>query len=95
MSVRTFIFCDKCNPQGIRTLNHRSSMTDRRKTEPRHNDNIRRQYDGRRNTDGRAWFEGSLEAGIEVGWMINELGNLLCPRCKGEEGLTNTKATAE
>jgi len=96
MSVRTFIFCDKCNPQAIRTLNPRCNVNDRRETEARHNDNVRRQYDGRRNSDGRAWFEGSLETGIKAGWATNELGDLLCPNCKDKKSITNnTQATTE
>lgn len=95
MSIRAFLFCDKCNPQGIRTINHRYSMIERRDTGVRHGDSVRRQFDGRRNTDGRAWFEGSLEDGIEAGWVINEAGELLCPNCKEIESMTNTKVAAE
>ena len=67
MSVRTFIFCDRCNPQGIRNINRRNRSTDENK--------------GRRNSDGRAWFEGSIEEGIELGWSINAQEEDLCPSC--------------
>ena len=30
MSVRTFIFCDVCNQQGIRTINNRRIKNERR-----------------------------------------------------------------
>lgn len=62
MSVRTFIFCDGCNPQGIRNI-----------------------YNGvqraRRNSDGRAWYEGPLDEAVQLGWVVSKQGYTLCPTC--------------
>lgn len=69
MSLRTFLFCDICNPQGIRTID----------TPVGHNDN---EHWGRRTTDGRAWFEGDAQFAVStLGWMETEDGRHLCPSC--------------
>ncbi|WP_126454975.1 hypothetical protein [Sulfuriflexus mobilis] len=62
MAIRSFIFCDACNPQGIRTIN----------------DGF--QY-GRRNDDGRTWYEGDICEASECGWVSNAEGHHLCPKC--------------
>ncbi|MEE9327088.1 MAG: hypothetical protein V3U71_07305 [Cocleimonas sp.] len=69
MSIRTFIFCDICNPQGIRTIEFRRS--------PREGNR-----NGRRLCDGRFWFEGNLSAAIESGWIDIPEGQHICPNCK-------------
>ncbi len=69
MSIRTFIFCDICNPQGIRTIEFRRS--------PREDDR-----NGRRLSDGRFWFDGSLSTAIENGWSVAATGQHICPSCK-------------
>jgi len=69
MSIRTFIFCDICNQQGLRSIEFRRS--------PRENDR-----NGRRLCDGRAWFEGDLSAAIKNGWVISNDGQHLCPVCQ-------------
>ncbi len=65
--LRVIIFCDVCNPQGIRYIEQKRS-TQRGDTE------------GRRITDGRSWFEGSLQGALDEGWSHD--GKLhTCPRC--------------
>ena len=68
MSIRTFIFCDICNPQGIRTIEFRRS--------PREGDR-----NGRRICDGRFWFEGSLSEAVLSGWTYNANDQHICPSC--------------
>lgn len=68
MSIRTFIFCDICNPQGIRTIEFR-----RKPREGNRN--------GRRLSDGRFWFDGSFEAAKASGWIENSSGQHICPFC--------------
>ena len=68
MSIRTFIFCDICNPQGIRTIEYRRS--------PREDDR-----NGRRICDGRAWFEGNLPEAVLNGWKYNSTDQHICPSC--------------
>ncbi len=69
MSIRTFIFCDICNPQGIRTIEFRRS--------PREDER-----NGRRLCDARFWIEGSLINAIESGWTNTPTGQHICPSCK-------------
>ena len=69
MSIRTFIFCDTCNPQLIRTIEFRRS--------PREDNR-----NGRRICDGRFWFDGSLSTALENGWSIDSSGQHCCPYCK-------------
>lgn len=69
MAVRTFVFCDICNPQGIRYVEQRRAP----KGDRPH---------GRRVTDGRAWFEGAAEQAELEGWKTSPDGNRhICPRC--------------
>lgn len=70
MSVRTFIFCDICNPQALRSIEFRRStrLGDR---------------PGRRISDGRSWLEASLEHAIEnAGWQRTADGQHICPACQ-------------
>ena len=69
MSIRTFIFCDICNPQGLRSIEFRRS--------PRTSDR-----EGRRISDGRAWFDGDMSHAIENGWSTDKEGQHICPSCK-------------
>ena len=62
MIVRTFIFCDGCNPRAIRNVYH----------------GVQRE---RRDSDGRAWYEGTLEEAVQVGWVVSKQGYTLCPTC--------------
>ncbi len=68
MSIRTFIFCDICNPQGIRSIEFRRA--------PRKGERM-----GRRISDGRIWFDGSLAEAIDKGWNGNAKGQHICPAC--------------
>ena len=69
MSIRTFIFCDICNPQALRSIEFRRS--------PREEDR-----NGRRLSDGRAWLEGSLSNALEQGWITNANRQHICPVCQ-------------
>ncbi len=69
MSIRKFIFCDICNPQGLRSIEFRRS--------PRADERS-----GRRISDGRAWFEGELSQAVEAGWQCNSDGMHICPNCQ-------------
>lgn len=69
MSIRTFVFCDVCNPKGIRMIEERRNT--KRSDNP-----------GRRLTDGRAWFEGTSVEATEAGWRTHTDGRHVCPRCQ-------------
>ena len=70
MSERTFVFCDICNPQGTRYVEQRRGLARGPET-------------GRRLTDGRAWFEGSIEEATAThGWAVASNGLHLCPECR-------------
>ncbi|MFW5442937.1 MAG: hypothetical protein ACKE51_01345 [Methylococcaceae bacterium] len=68
MTIRNFIFCDICNPQALRSVEFRRS--------PRGN-----KRNGRRLSDGRAWFDGDISLALENGWSINNQGQHICPAC--------------
>ncbi len=68
MSLRSFVFCDICNPEGYRCIEHRRPSQ-------------RDDYYGRRVSDGRAWYEGDDSAAIENGWVISDEGRHICPHC--------------
>ncbi len=66
--LRVIIFCDICNPQGIRSIEQTRSV-------------LRGDKEGRRLIDDRSWFEGSLEEALKAGWK--EKGSEhICPRCQ-------------
>jgi len=65
--LRVIIFCDICNPQGIRYIEQTRSTQ-------------RGDIEGRRVTDGRAWYEGALIDAVTNGWEHND-GAHICPRC--------------
>ncbi len=69
MSIRTFIFCDVCNPMGER------DVIDRRNPDRHTNEG------GRRFTDNRAWFEGNLREAHDAGWRVTDDDKNLCPVC--------------
>lgn len=70
MSQRTFIFCDICNPMGLRSVEMRRSIAGR---DPRV---------GRRISDGRYWFEGGDAEAKQAGWVVVESsGQHVCPVC--------------
>ncbi|MDC9725011.1 MAG: hypothetical protein PSN44_03705 [Gammaproteobacteria bacterium] len=66
--LRVIIFCDICNPQGVRYIEQNRSTQ-------------RGDVEGRRITDGRSWFEGSLESALDHGWVY-ESSEHICPRCQ-------------
>ncbi len=69
MSIRTFIFCDICNPRAIRCPEQRRNLK-------------RNSLIGRRLADGRAWFEGDMEIAVrEHGWILTAEGSHICPHC--------------
>ena len=73
--LRVIIFCDICNPQGIRYIEQNRSV-------------MRGDMGGRRITDGRAWFEGSLEQALDNGWIYRQSQHI-CPRCQQRHALDN------
>jgi hypothetical protein len=81
MGLRTFLFCDVCNPQAIRLVEERRShhRTDR---------------SGRRHADGRSWFEGTPQEAMEqAGWNRIDDGRYICPDCAGRDLLDFHPAT--
>lgn len=69
MTIRTFIFCDICNPQALRSIEFRRSPREEERN-------------GRRLCDGRAWLEGNLPDATNMGWTIDTSGQHICPACK-------------
>ncbi|MEQ1622019.1 MAG: hypothetical protein ABL919_11475 [Methylococcales bacterium] len=69
MSIRKFIFCDICNPQGMRPIEFRRSPREGERT-------------GRRISDGRAWIEGNVQIAVDNGWLVTSDGRHICPTCK-------------
>lgn len=69
MVDRKFIFCDICNPQGVRVPEQRRNAK-------------RDAREGRRITDGRMWFDGDIhEAVASHGWRVTADGQHVCPYC--------------
>lgn len=69
MSTRSFIFCDVCNPKGIRCLEIRRRA--------RRGHGLRRRW-----RDERAWIEASPEVAVaEHGWVITTQNACVCPDC--------------
>lgn len=69
--LRVIIFCDICNPQGIRYIEQNRSSQ-------------RGDEEGRRVTDGRSWYEGSLDDALQLDWL-HEDGAHICPRCRNRQ----------
>lgn len=68
MTVRTFLFCDLCNTQGIRYVEQRR--------------NSPRDTAGKRISDGRAWLEVDIDVAVaQYGWVVTETNKHLCPLC--------------
>ncbi len=66
--LRVILFCDICNSQGIRYIEQQRNSE-------------RGDVGGRRITDGRAWYEGSLVEAEQEGWLITESQHI-CPHCR-------------
>ncbi len=72
MSIRTFLFCDVCNPRGVRIPEQRRDMQ-------------HRNTQGRRVTDGRSWFEGDLKSAVnDNDWVSMDGGYYVCPICSAK-----------
>lgn len=70
MSIRSFLFCNACNPRGIRN------------PEQRRDQKRGKSKSGRRISDARSWFEGSLEEAVDNSdWVILPGGHHICPDC--------------
>lgn len=69
MTQHLFFSCDICNPMGARIPEQRR-------------DHARYFREGRRNLDGRAWFEGTEAQAIECGWDVTDDGRHICPDCR-------------
>lgn len=67
MGIRTFIFCDRCNPEG----NHNIYV----------DDSHDKRNSGKRSTDKCNVYEGRLDDAIQLGWQLSEQGDILCPHC--------------
>jgi hypothetical protein len=70
MTVRKVIFCDICNPRGLKTV-------ELRRGEHRENGSV-----GRRITENRAWIEGEITDAVENGWLCTPEKQHICPICR-------------
>ena len=68
MARRSFIFCDICNPLAIRNIEMRRNSSRDVRT-------------GRRNIDGRMWFDGTDEEAAHEGWVATQDNQHICPTC--------------
>ena len=68
MTQHMFLTCDACNQLGIRMVDGRRNGG----RDPRN---------GRRITDGRAWFDGNQEEAKASGWMVLDDHRHICPDC--------------
>lgn len=69
MSIRTIVFCDLCNAEGVRYVEQRRGHG-------------RGDRSGRRFSDGRAWFDGGIDHAIRgAGWVTTPDGQHVCPHC--------------
>ncbi len=67
--LQSVVFCDRCNPQGVRLIENRR-------------EGYRSDQSGRRLTDGREWIDySSPEALLEQNWVLAEDGKHYCPQC--------------
>jgi len=76
MSIRKIIFCDICNPRGIKTIEFRRMQRENEST-------------GRRITESRAWIEGEINDAIENGWLCTPDGQHICPACRKRHDANN------
>lgn len=80
MAIRTFLFCDTCNPQATRSVEQRR-------------DSWRGDKGGRRLSDNRAWIEGSIEEAVrEHGWHETPDGHHICPACQARRRIAPHRA---
>jgi len=69
MSIRKIIFCDICNPRGIKTVELRRAYRENEST-------------GRRITESRSWIEGEITDAVENGWLCTSDNQHICPICR-------------
>lgn len=67
MSVKTYTFCDICNPHAFIAIDRREHPRDAET--------------GRRAGDECSWFEGRPEDSAEEGWIVTSRGKHVCPKC--------------
>jgi hypothetical protein len=67
--MRKIIFCDICNPRGIKTLEFRRGYRKNGGT-------------GRRITENRAWIEGEVTDAVQSGWLCTPDDQHVCPICR-------------
>ncbi len=77
MTIRHFIFCDVCNPQGLRTIDFRRKPRSESES-------------GRRLSDGRAWFEGNSSQARKQGWSAMPDNRHMCPVCRDRQTTPDT-----
>jgi hypothetical protein len=77
MSIRKIIFCDICNPRGVKTVEFRRGYRKNGST-------------GRRITESRAWIEGDVTDAVENGWLCTQNDRHVCPVCKIKNDLSLT-----
>jgi hypothetical protein len=70
MSVRKVIFCDMCNPRGLKTVELRRGRFRKNGS------------DGRRLTENRAWIEGEISDAVDNGWLCTPDNQHICPVCR-------------
>lgn len=78
MAIRSFIFCNLCNPRCIRDIEMRRLG--------RRDGQEQRLGDGRRVSDGRSWFDGTAEEAVASGWKVAGEDTHICPYCRAAGG---------
>lgn len=68
MSMKTFIFCDLCNPLCLHQMDRREQSREGIAA-------------GRRFTDNYSWLEGGIDESTQNGWMVTSNNKHICPRC--------------
>ncbi|MGE0371060.1 MAG: hypothetical protein AB7Q01_04140 [Gammaproteobacteria bacterium] len=69
MSLKTFVFCDLCNPLCIHQVDRRDQAREGGAAA------------GRRFTDNYSWIEGEPDEIAEFGWIMTSNNKHICPRC--------------
>lgn len=69
MSLKTFVFCDLCNPLCIHQVDRREQGREGIASA------------GRRFTDNYSWVEGEPGEIADSGWIVTSNNKHICPRC--------------
>jgi hypothetical protein len=69
--LRVIVFCDICNPQRIRYIEQQRNSE-------------RGDEGGRRITDGRSWYEGSLTEAEQIVWIMDGDKHFF-PKCEARQ----------